>query len=400
MKRLLVPLAVVLAAVCAAGAWAANSVVVESRAMATNAVDCPIHVWVENDVELNALVVPLNIRDVTPGSYISALKLSWDERIYPGGPISDILYTQRFAEPTGTCRPGGYAYPSSSNDTLKHAVAGSPEGVMFAALSIVKPPLAPGSDVTGSMVLTMDATGPAGTFEIDTSCVDPGNHLFFVDVFGYQFAPSFSKGVITTHVNAPPAALCRDMTVAADEDCQANASIDNGSYDPDGGPVIVVQIPPGPYPLGQTVVQLIVTDQDCVSSYCNATVWVQDQDPPVIACPPDMIIGAAPGETGAIAEFEISAADNCGVASVAANPPSGSYFPIGISTVIVTATDVNSNQSICTFYVAVASEGGYCNTRPEDVNCDGSLDIFDLNQLIDALFMGVPESGPCCSAKK
>src|SRR5688572_24879546 len=55
--------------------------------------------------------------------------------------------------------------------------------------------------------------------------------------------------------NQAPVAVCQDVTVAADANsCTANASIDNGSSDPDGDPLTPTQDPPGPYPVGTTEV--------------------------------------------------------------------------------------------------------------------------------------------------
>jgi hypothetical protein len=51
------------------------------------------------------------------------------------------------------------------------------------------------------------------------------------------------------------------------------ASIDNGSYDPDGDPITLSQDPPGPYGPGQTLVTLTVDDGQETDS-CTGTVTV------------------------------------------------------------------------------------------------------------------------------
>src|SRR5215471_17755172 len=55
----------------------------------------------------------------------------------------------------------------------------------------------------------------------------------------------------------PPVVRCKHVTVSADVSCSADASIDDGSFDPNaGGRITMVQSPAGPYPLGDTYVTL------------------------------------------------------------------------------------------------------------------------------------------------
>jgi hypothetical protein len=72
------------------------------------------------------------------------------------------------------------------------------------------------------------------------------------------------------------------MNVPAGPSCTALASIDNGSYDPDGDSITVVQFPAGPYSLGSTQVTLTVTDINGAASSCTGAVTVVDTTPPTI----------------------------------------------------------------------------------------------------------------------
>jgi hypothetical protein len=74
--------------------------------------------------------------------------------------------------------------------------------------------------------------------------------------------------------NQPPVAVCQDVTVAAGSSCEADASVDGGSFDPDDDPITLEQTPPGPYGLGETEVTLTVTDDQDASDTCMATVTV------------------------------------------------------------------------------------------------------------------------------
>lgn len=86
--------------------------------------------------------------------------------------------------------------------------------------------------------------------------------------------------------NTPPVAKCKNVTVVAMSGpmigCAADASIDDGSFDPDPGDTITLtQTPAGPYPPGETAVTLTVTDSHRASDTCTAVVTVVNPDPVV-----------------------------------------------------------------------------------------------------------------------
>jgi len=150
-----------------------------------------------------------------------------------------------------------------------------------------------------------------------------------------------------------PAARCRDVTMPADGSCQASASINAGSDDPDSDLADCTQSPAGPYALGTTPVTLTCADSEGLTSTCNATVTVVDTTPPVIACPADQRLECT--VEGAIASFVPAVTDNCGTASVQCTPPSGTTFsedaaPTAVSCV---AVDAVGNQAACGFQIAV-----------------------------------------------
>src|SRR5262249_48322979 len=89
--------------------------------------------------------------------------------------------------------------------------------------------------------------------------------------------------------NRAPVAKCHNVTVSAGPDCTANASIDDGSFDPDTGDTITItQSPAGPYPVGTTTVTLTVTDNHGASSQCSSTVTVVDTTPPTLTLKPSI----------------------------------------------------------------------------------------------------------------
>ncbi len=119
---------------------------------------------------------------------------------------------------------------------------------------------------------------------------------------------------IAACAGGPPVANCQSISVTNDLGfCSAvvqPAQIDNGSSDPEGGPVTLSLNPPGPYPVGTTPVVLTVTDDQGLSATCTATVTVVDAELPIIAGLSNRVV-----ECGAPWEFDTPiAADNCGVA--------------------------------------------------------------------------------------
>ncbi|RMA58477.1 HYR domain-containing protein [Ulvibacter antarcticus] len=109
-------------------------------------------------------------------------------------------------------------------------------------------------------------------------------------------------------------------------------------------------------PTGDTIVVWTVDDGNGQSATCTTVITVEDNEAPIIACPADLAANTDPTICGAVVFFpDAIALDNCGVASViqTAGLPSGSLFPVGVSVVEYTATDVNGNMTICDFTITV-----------------------------------------------
>lgn len=206
-----------------------------------------------------------------------------------------------------------------------------------------------GSHELDSVVFTVDAgLLPDDTVYVSVESCDsasgcPGDYCCASDTYAFP--------VISC--NNPPIAICQDVTVYADANCQANASVDNGSYDPDGDPVTIVETPPGPYTVGATLVTLIITDDKGAADTCQGTVTVIDNTPPVPQCPDDIVVDNDAGVCGAVVNFTATVTDNCPGPTISCSPASGSLFPIGTTTVTCTATDASNNTSTCSFTVTV-----------------------------------------------
>jgi hypothetical protein len=118
------------------------------------------------------------------------------------------------------------------------------------------------------------------------------------------------------------------------------------------------------FPKGTTTVTCTATDGVGNTNSCAFTVTVNDEEPPQIVCPPDMVVDAT-DEAGAVVSFSVTAADACSTLTVACVPPSGSTFPVGTTSVTCTATDAAGNTNGCGFNVTVNSpnEPPVCEPR-------------------------------------
>ncbi|MBI5867989.1 MAG: hypothetical protein HZB43_06820 [candidate division Zixibacteria bacterium] len=178
-------------------AQAINSVVVESRLIPYGATGQTIKIRLINDIPIVAMDVPLVIREITGGAFITSVQLSYAERLAVPG--SDLILSYQYADEAGGCNEGshpGFGAPTYS-DGGPNPVTASPEGVQFERVKGGGGSLSAGSDVNGSLVLTVDVNNNLGAFEIDSTCTDPSNHLSFVDNLTNTIHPNFTKGTIT-----------------------------------------------------------------------------------------------------------------------------------------------------------------------------------------------------------
>jgi len=87
---------------------------------------------------------------------------------------------------------------------------------------------------------------------------------------------------------------------------------------------------------------------------CTFTVTVNDTQPPTITCPCNLTaVTPKPGDTCTVVTFAPTVSDNCPGVTFVCTPPSGSCFPVGVTTVTCTATDASGNTATCSFTISV-----------------------------------------------
>ncbi len=197
-----------------------NSVVVESQTHIIGTPGTTVGVSISNAVPIAGLLVPLEIRPVTPGTSIAqsiAYVMNPSGRVAnsPLGfadPSPDSLWPEatRVLHQTCVTCPTSCSGPiSNSYCTIDTSCVfpTDPYGLFFGTVSTGVPEngdsitLAAGADPGNTadaslqIILTQLGSLP-GVFEIDTACWTPANSIGFAQANGGLIVPSFTKGVI------------------------------------------------------------------------------------------------------------------------------------------------------------------------------------------------------------
>ena len=197
---------VVVAVLMTTSAWAANSVVIESKTVQPGETGVTIGVFMENDDFLVAVALPFEIRTVTGSAFIS------DNAVFQvnplgrvsGSSLEDFVVRNYYGRKTedldpffNACGPVAYAEFGDSPD-IEPEFYISPDAILWVGFNTVSPAFPLGSDgALPSFSLIADVTTDHGTFEIDTVCVFRSNSLLFIGENQDLVIPSFIKGVIT-----------------------------------------------------------------------------------------------------------------------------------------------------------------------------------------------------------
>jgi len=194
----------------------------------------------------------------------------------------------------------------------------------------------------------INANGLIGNYKVDGNAVNPTKQEII------------DNGPCSS--NTPPIAVCQNVTVPANENCQAMvtaAEVNNGSTDPEGDEISLSISPEGPYGIGVTNVTLTVDDGNGETATCEATVTVYDDIPPTVVTH-DLTVQLDENGFANIVPADINngSSDNCDIESykldimdfdcgdIASNPIE----------VTLTVTDIYGNSASNTANVTVKDE--------------------------------------------
>ncbi|MFH2095108.1 MAG: HYR domain-containing protein, partial [Bacteroidota bacterium] len=228
--------------------------------------------------------------------------------------------------------------------------------------------------------------------DISSSCADDEDLNISImisdDGFGSSGTTASSADIVqVTEINLndpPPVFINCPSDVFLTNDPGACGVVYNFSTPAatDNCPVSTVQIA-GPvsgslFPTGTTSVIFEATDITGNTVQCSFNVTVSDNEYPVIACVANQIFSTDASScsyTISGTGLDATATDNCGISSITnnftgSNTLNGASFPIGITNLIWTTTDINGLTSTCSHNIQVDD-----NTIPS-INCV-SDQVFD-----------------------
>ncbi len=124
---------------------------------------------------------------------------------------------------------------------------------------------------------------------------------------------------------------------------------------------------PAIFPVGSTTVTYIVRDIHGNTAQCNQLVVVTDNENPTIFCPADITVSADANSCDAtgVSLGAPTVGDNCGVATTNNDAPV--TFPLGVTTVTWTVTDINGRTATCEQDVTIV------DNEPPTISCQAGI---------------------------
>jgi len=126
-------------------------------------------------------------------------------------------------------------------------------------------------------------------------------------------------------------------------------SLDNAAYSPCASPQTYASLADGVHSFSVRAIDAAHNTDPTGAMF----MWTVDTVPPVLTLPADITTQAS-SPAGAVVSFSATANDAvAGAVAVTCNPPSGSTFPIGMTTVNCSASDTAGNTAMGSFHVTV-----------------------------------------------
>lgn len=213
----------------------------------------------------------------------------------------------------------------------------------------------PGAYTTQISGIANGGIFPLGTSDIVYIATDSsGNssapdtmHITVIDTQAPAFVGCPTDIIVSNDTNQCGATISWTIPVAIDN-CQGIIPIN-----------VLSSAQPGDFfPIGTTTIVYTVEDAFGNKDTCQFNITVSDnQFPLIVGCPSNILVPKDTNACGAtVSWIEPTSTDNCGGMTFlqTAGLPSGSFFPLGPTTIIYVATDSVGNKDTCSFEVFVS----------------------------------------------
>jgi uncharacterized repeat protein (TIGR01451 family) len=294
------------------------------------------------------------------------------------GPVSDLQITKSDA-PDPVVTGTNITYTITVSNLGPDADAGVtftdvvPAGTTFVSLSSPGSCSTPPVGGTGTVTCSLGALASGGSVPISLVVnvnAAPGATITNTAmVSGMSSDPNSGNNSATanTAVIAGPCTItCPPAQIQSNDPNQCGAVV---TYPPPttAGPCGAVTCAPASgsfFPKGTTG----VTCTTAAGPSCIFNVTVNDTQPPTITCPANVTRPTDPNLCSAVVGYAApTVSDNCPGVGATCNPPSGSTFPKGMTTVNCSATDSSANTTPCSFTVTVN------DTQPPTITCPSNV---------------------------
>jgi hypothetical protein len=214
---------------------------------------------------------------------------------------------------------------------------------------------ASGTYPVGTTNVTWTATDASGNSSICTQTVTVVDNQNPVIACPVNITHTADAGVCNYTTNISPATATDNCAVSSVTGVRSDALALNA-----------------PYPVGTTTITWTATDIHSNTSSCTQTIIVTDNEKPVITCPASITHTADAGVCSYTVNIgTATATDNCSVATIAGvrddNAQLDASYPVGVTTVTWTATDIHGNTSSCTQTITVTDDENPVITCPASI---------------------------------
>ncbi len=125
------------------------------------------------------------------------------------------------------------------------------------------------------------------------------------------------------------------------------------------------------FPIGTTTVTYTATDANGQEATCSFDITVVYDQTPLLFCPQSIALNASPGAcVAALTWVPPTLSNNCELLTLTSTHEPGDLFPVGITTVVYTATDLAGNIFECDFNITINSNG-----PPLILDCPDDIDV-------------------------